>query len=146
MAVAGTDSINEAAVVVLEQLPGPIPPIDLPTSLTNEICGIFDNFGIYHWDHFIDESKFFNYGDFVTAREIEDNIGADDGISPTLKDNIPMWDYSDLNKVWTEVIKILRSQMFDRDLKIKGPIPTTGPLADMSRFLQNLEHCSGENA
>jgi hypothetical protein len=39
LAVAVTDSIIEV-VVALEQLPGPIPPIDLPTSLTTEICGI----------------------------------------------------------------------------------------------------------
>ena len=36
--------------------------------------------------------------------------------------------------------------MFDRDLEIKGPMSTTCPLANMSRFLQKLEHCSGENA
>jgi hypothetical protein len=37
--------------------------------------------------------------------------------------------------------------MFDRDLQIKGPISTTTcPLANMSRFLQKLEYCSGENA
>ena len=115
LAVAVTDSINEA-VVAIEQLQRPIPPIDLLTSLTTEICGIFDNFGIYHWDDFIDESKCFDYGDFVTAREIEDNIGADVGIVPTLMDTIPMRDYSDNNKIWTEMVRILRSKMFDRDL------------------------------
>jgi hypothetical protein len=36
--------------------------------------------------------------------------------------------------------------MFDRDLQIKEPMSTTGPLARMSRLLQKLEHCSGENA
>ena len=41
------DNINEV-VVALEQLPGPIPPIDLPTSLTTELCGIYDDFSIYH--------------------------------------------------------------------------------------------------
>ena len=33
-----------------------------------------------------------------------------------------------------------------RDLQIKGPVSITGPLANMSRFLQKLEHCSCENA
>jgi hypothetical protein len=47
---------------------------------------------------------------------------------------IPMRDYSDNNKMWTEVVKIFRSKMFDRDLQIKGPMSTTGPLANMSRF------------
>ena len=44
------------------------------------------------------------------------------------------------------MVKILRSKLFDRDLQIKGPMSTTCPLANMSRFLQKLEHCSGENA
>ena len=65
---------------------------------------------------------------------------------PTLMDNIPMRDYSDSKKVWKEEVKILRSKIFDRDLEIKGPISTTDPLDNMSRFLKKLEHCSGENA
>jgi len=43
LVVAVTDRINEA-VVALKQLPGPIPPLDPPTSLTTEICGIFNIF------------------------------------------------------------------------------------------------------
>ena len=105
-------------------------------------------FFIYHWDDVIDKSKCFDYGDFVTAREIEDNIGADVGIVPTLMDNVAIRDYNyvDNNKVCTELVKILRSTMFDRDLKInKGPMSITGPLAIMFRFLQKLEHCSDDN-
>jgi hypothetical protein len=118
LAVAVTVSINED-VVALEQLPGPIPSINLPSSLTTEMCEIFDNFSICHWDGFIDKSKCFDYVDFVTAREIEDNIGADAGIVPILMDNIPMRDYSDSNKVWTKLVKILRSKMYDCDLQFK---------------------------
>ena len=83
---------------------------------------------------------------FVSAREIEDNIGADDDIVPTLMDNIPMRDYNDINKVWTELVKTLRSKIFDRDLHTKGAVFTPGLLATISCFLQKLEHCSGENA
>jgi len=97
-AVAVTNNINEV-VVALEHFPGPIPPIDLPTSLTTKICGIFDNFGIYHLDDLIDKPKCIDNGDFVIAREIEDNIGANAGIAPTLNGNIPMRDYNDSNKV-----------------------------------------------
>ena len=67
LAVAVTDNINEV-VVALEQLPGPVPPIDLPTILTTRICGIFDNFGIYHWDELVKNSKCVDYGDFFAAR------------------------------------------------------------------------------
>jgi hypothetical protein len=51
-------------------------------------------------------------------------------------DNFPTRDYGDSNKIWTELVKILRSKMFDRVLQIKGPMSTTSPLANMSRFLQ----------
>ena len=47
LVVAVTDSINEAIVALLEQLPGPIPPLDPPTSLTAEICGIYCDFSIF---------------------------------------------------------------------------------------------------
>ena len=97
LVVAVTDNINEV-VVALGQLPGPIPSLDPPTSLTTEICGIFDTFSIYHWDDFSDKSKYFDYGDFVFAREIENNIGVVDDIVPTLMDNISMRDYSDSKK------------------------------------------------
>jgi hypothetical protein len=91
-------------------------------------------FSIYHWDNFSDKSKCFNYGDFVSAREIEDIIGDDVGIVPTLMDNIPIRDYGDSNKVWTELVNILRSRICDRYLHIKGPMSTIGPLANMCRF------------
>ena len=68
LVVAVADNINEV-VVALEQIPGPIPPLDPPTSLTTEICGIFANFSIYHWDNLSDKSKWFDYGDFVFPRE-----------------------------------------------------------------------------
>jgi hypothetical protein len=115
LAVAVTDSMNEV-VVALEQLPEPIPPLDPPTSHTTEICEIFDNFSIYHWDNFSDKSKYNDYVDIVSARDIKYNIGANVGIVPTLMENIPMRDYGDCNKVWTELVKILRSEIFDRDL------------------------------
>jgi hypothetical protein len=119
----------------LEQIPGPIPPLDPPTSLTTKICGIFDNFSIYHRDDFNDKFKCFDYYDFKSAREIKDNIGAYVGIVLTLMDNIPMRDYIYSNKVSTELVKILRSKICDRDLQIKEPVSTTCPLANMSRFL-----------
>jgi len=97
---AVTDNINEV-VVALEQLPGPIPPLDPPTSLTTKICGIFDISFIYYWDDFSDKSKCCDYGDFVSAREIKDKIGVDVGILPALMDNLPMRHSSDSNNIWT---------------------------------------------
>jgi len=76
----------------------------------------FDNFSVYHRENFSDKSKCFDYGDFVFAREIEDNIGVDVGSVPTLMDNIPMRDYGDSNEVWTELVNVLRYKIFDRCL------------------------------
>jgi len=125
--------INEA-VVVLEHLPGPIPPLDPPTCLTTEVCENFDNSSIYHSDNFSDTSKRFNYGDFVFAHEIEVDIGSNVGIVPTLMDNVPMRNHGDSNNIWAKLVKIMRSKIFDRDLQIKGPVSITCPLANMSRF------------
>jgi len=49
----------------------------------------------------------FDYGDFVSAREIEDTNGVDASIVPTLMDNFPMNDCGGSNKVWTELVQIL---------------------------------------
>ena len=65
---------GELVTILPHWVTGPIPPLDPPPSLTNKICVNFDNFSIYHWDNFINKSKCFDYGDFVSAREIEDNI------------------------------------------------------------------------
>ena len=85
LVVAVIDSINEVVVVILEQLRGHVPPLDPLTSLTTEICEFLNNFYIYHRDNFSNKSKCFDYGDFVSAREIEDIIGVDVGIVPTLR-------------------------------------------------------------
>jgi len=114
LVVAVTDNIYEV-VIALEQLPGPILALDHATTLTNVLCGIFNIFPIYHWNSFSDKSKCFDFGDFVSAREIEDNIGVDVGIVPTLMDNIPIRDYGGSSKIWTELVKILRSKIFNRD-------------------------------
>ena len=63
-----------------------------------------------------------------------------------LLDNVPMRDFNDNNKIWLESTKLLRSKVFERNLQIKESVINTGQLANMSRFLQKLEHCSGDNA
>jgi hypothetical protein len=42
---------------------------------------MFDNFSISHWDSFCDKSRCFDYGDFIFARKIEDNISVDVAIA-----------------------------------------------------------------
>ncbi len=73
-------------------------------------------------------------------------MGIDVGIIPTFIDNIQMRDQCERNGIRAETAKILRSQIIECDLHIRGLGPSVGPLTNMSRFLQNLEHCSGDNA
>jgi hypothetical protein len=58
MTVVVTANINET-LVALGSLPGPVPPVDIPTSFTTKICGIVDEFSIYHWDEFSNKSLCF---------------------------------------------------------------------------------------
>ena len=50
--------------MALEQLPGPLPLSNVlsSSSLTNEVCGTYDEFSVYHWDEFNDKFKCFDYG------------------------------------------------------------------------------------
>ena len=59
-----------------------------------------------------------------------------------------MRDHCESNEIWAETTRILRSHIFDCDLQIKGPGTkiNIGPLTNMPRFLQKLEHCSDKNA
>jgi hypothetical protein len=109
--------------------------VKFPTSLTIELRGIFDEFSIHHWGDFDDKSKCFDYDELITAREIEESLGTDVGIIPTLMDNIPMRDHYGRNEIRAETtIKILRSQIFDYDLQIRGHGSNVGPLSNTSRF------------
>ncbi len=71
--------------------------------------------------------KCFDYGELITARDIEDNLGIDVGIPPILIENVPMRDYNDSNIFWEESVKLLRSKVFDRDLQIKKSVVDSGP-------------------
>jgi hypothetical protein len=127
--------MNEA-LVALEQLPGPLPPFEFTISLTTQLCGNFDEFSIYHWGDFNDNYKYFDYGELITIREIEDYLSIDVGVIPPLIDNIPIRDHCDINGIQAETTRILRSQIFDCDLQIRGYGSNAGPLTNMSRFLQ----------
>jgi len=134
LVVVVTDSVNEA-LVALEQLPEPLPPVEFSISLTIELCGNFDEFFSYYWGDFNDKFKCFDYGELVTTREIEDNLGIDVNIIPTLMENIPMRDHCESNGIWAEIGRILRSPIFDCDLQIRGPGFNDSMLSNMSRFL-----------
>jgi hypothetical protein len=73
-------------------------------------------------------------------------LGIDVGIIPTLMDNIPMRDNYEINKIWAESARNIRSRIFECELQFRGPGSNASPLTNMSRFLQKLEHRSVENA
>ena len=66
-----------------EGQPGPLPPVEVTTNLTIQTAhGTMDAYPIYHWDERVDKSRSFDFGDFLIAKDIEDNLGIDVGIIP----------------------------------------------------------------
>jgi len=123
-------------VIALESLPGLAPPVDSPTGLTIELCGIEDEFSIYHWDDNTDKSNCFNHGEITKAKTIEKNVGIEVGITPTIIDNCPMSDHKDNNDIWTKTVKIIRSKFLDSDLQIHESGSGRNDMSsNMSRFL-----------
>ena len=108
---------------------------------------IFTFLFIYRWDDNANKSKCFDYGVLIFGKTITIKLGIDVGIIPTLMDNVPIRDHEDNNGIWTEAIRIFRSRILDRDLQVyESGSGRTNVSPNMSRFLQKLEHCNGENA
>ncbi len=58
-----------------------------------------------------------------------------------------MKDHIDNNGIWADTVKIMRAKAFNKDLRILDPaIRDNNLYTNMSRFVQKLEHCTGENA
>ena len=147
LAVVAIDKINEEVTTLRNLLSGPVPPIDLLTSIRTELCGIVDEFSICHWDDIIDKSKCFDFGELTLDNTIEDNLGIDVGIVLILMDIFPMRDNEDINGIQAEAVKIMRTRIFYRDFQINDfGSGQTNMSPNMSRFLQKLEHQNGENA
>jgi hypothetical protein len=99
LAAVVIDNTNGEVTTLGTLLPGPVPPIDLPTSLRTELCGIVDEFSICHWGDIIDKSKCFDFGELTLDNTIEDNLGIDVGIVLILMDIFPMRDNEDINGI-----------------------------------------------
>jgi hypothetical protein len=82
MATMTVDHLNEIEASY-EGQPGPLPPLETPTSLTWKTpFGTKDGFFIYSWEDRVEKSRCFDFGDFLIARDIENNLGTDVGIIP----------------------------------------------------------------
>jgi hypothetical protein len=79
-----------------------------------------DAYSIYHWDERVDKSRCFDFGDFLDAKDIEDNLGIDVVIIPYIWDDIRMRDHDDNNGIWAETMKITRSKVSDKALQLSN--------------------------
>ena len=57
-----------------------------------------------------------------------------------------MRDHDDINGIWAETIRIVRSRVSDEALKLPNSSSHPNATSNLSRFLQKIELCSGENA
>ena len=145
MATQIVDHLNDIEASY-EEKPGPTPPGEVSTILTIQTAyGTMDKCYIYHWDERVDKSRCFDFGDFLTAKDIEDNLGIDVGIVPCFWGDIRMRDPNDTNGLWAEAVRIMRSKVSDEALRLSDSSRRSGVSANLIQFLQKLELCNGEN-
>ena len=73
------DHLNGIEASYMEQ-PGPPPPIEVPTSWTiHTTYGTMYEYSIYHRG---DKYRCFDFGGFLTAKDIENNLDIDVAIIP----------------------------------------------------------------
>ncbi len=92
---------------------------------------------MHHWDERKDKSRSFDFGNFIEARNIEDNLGIDVGIVPNLWCDIRIRDHIDNNGIWAKTVKIMRAKDFDRDFQFPNPaLRHINAPRNLSQFLQ----------
>jgi hypothetical protein len=145
MATQIVDHLNDIEASY-EEKPGPTPPGEVSTILTIQTAyGTMDKCYIYRWDERVDKSRCFDFGDFLTAKDIEDNLGIDVRIIPYFWGDIRMRDHDDINGIWAETIRIMRSKVSDEVLQRPNSSNHPSATPKLSRFSHKLELCSGEN-
>jgi len=102
-------------------------------------------FYIYSWEDRVEKSRCIDFGDFLTARDIENNLGTGVGIIPCFWCDIRMRDHDDNNGIWAKTNIIMRSRVFDEALQLPDSTGHPSVTTNLSRFLQKLELCTGEN-
>jgi hypothetical protein len=103
---------------------------------------------VHIWDAYEFKSCRFDNRELYTAYQIKGNLGADAGIVPLFHDNNVMRDYVDENGIWAAVLVILKTKMDAKDLDMYRHLNPDGSKAivNMSRFLQKMEYCNGEDS
>jgi hypothetical protein len=146
MATLAIDHLHEIEALY-EGHTGQLPLVEIPANLTMQTpFGTTDEFYIYSWEDRVEKSRCFDFGDFLIARDIENNLGTDVGIVPCFWGDIRMREHDGGNGIWTETTRIMRSKVSDEALQLPD---STGHYSsvtnNLSRFLQTLELSTGEN-
>jgi len=103
---------------------------------------------VHHWETNDIKSKCFDYCELYTAFYIKYNLGADAGIIPLVHYKNAMRDFSDENGLWAAIITGLKSKVKAKDLDANRHLAQSidsHETVNMSRFLQKLEHCNGDD-
>ena len=138
MATIIVDHLNDIKASY-EGQPCPLPIVEIPTSLTIRTpLGTADEFYICSWEDRVEKSRCFDFGDFLTARDIENNLGPAVGIIPCFGGDIRMRDHDDNNGIWAETVRIMRSKVSDETLQLPDSTCHPSVTTNLSRFLQNL--------
>jgi hypothetical protein len=146
MATITVDHLN-GIEETYEGQPGPLPLVEIPTSLTIQTTyGTTDEFYIYSWDDRVEKSRCFDFGDFLTSTDIENNLGTDVEIIPCFGGGIRMRVHDDNNGIWAETVRIMKSRAFDEVLQLPNSYGQSNATSSLSRLLHILELCTGENA
>jgi len=121
--------------------------IAVPTTVE---CPMIDDLMIpvHHWETYEVKSCCFDYCELYTAYQIKGNLGADAGIVPLFHDKNVMRDFVDENGIWAAVLVILKTKMDAKDMDMYRHLNPDGSkdTLNMSRFLQKMEHCNGEDS
>ena len=129
------DHLNNI-VASYEGQPSPLPPVEIPTSLTIQTAyGTTDEFSIYSWDERVEKYRCFDFDDFLTAIDIENNLGTDFEIIPCFWGDIRMKNHDDNNGIWAETIRIMKSIVSDEALQLPNSSSHLNSTTNLSRFL-----------
>ena len=77
-----------------------------------------DEFYIYSWEDRVEKFCCFDFGDFLIARDIENNLVTDVGIVPCFRGDIRIRDHDASNGIWAETVRIMKIKVFDEALQL----------------------------
>jgi hypothetical protein len=136
MATLNVDHLNDIVASYDGQL-GPLPPVEIPISLAIHTAhGTTSEFSIYSWDERVKKYRCFDFGGFLTANDIENNLGIDVEIIPCFWGDIRMRDHDDSSDIWAKTIRIMKSRVSDEVLQLPYSSSHLNATTNMSRYLQ----------